>query len=77
MMTWVLICRILVAMSFRDPQVRNAGEAIFDQLPAGRTPGCKIGRERGSSRRCGWRRRLHPPALMPLGSRPPRPWGSV
>jgi len=27
--------------------MRNAAEAIFDQLPAGRTPGCKIGCERG------------------------------
>jgi len=27
--------------------MRNAEEAIFDQLPAGRTPGCKIGCERG------------------------------
>ena len=25
----------------------NAAEASFDQLPAGRTPGCKIGCERG------------------------------
>lgn len=23
--------------------MRNAEEAIYDQLPAGRTPGCKIG----------------------------------
>src|SRR5262245_26232826 len=37
----------------------KAEEASFDQLPAGRTPGCK----RGSSRPGGWRCRLHPPAL--------------
>ena len=43
--------------------VSHVGEAIFDQLPAGRTPGGKIGGARGASRPYGGRRRLHPPAL--------------
>src|SRR5262245_47788808 len=51
--------------------MRHAAEAIFDQLPAGRTPGCKRGCERGSSRPCGWRRRLHPPALSVNAARQP------
>ena len=49
----------------------NAGEAIFDQLPAGRTLGCTIGRERGSHRPCSWRRRRHPPALRADAARQP------
>jgi hypothetical protein len=32
--------------------VSNAGEAIFDQRPAGRTLGGTIGRDRGSHRPC-------------------------
>ena len=35
--------------------VSKAGEAIFDQLPAGRTLGGTIGRERGSRRPCSGR----------------------
>ena len=51
--------------------VSNAGEAIFDQRPAGRTLGCKIGRKRGSNRPCSRRRRLHPPALRADAARQP------
>src|SRR5437764_1213277 len=36
--------------------VSNAGEAIFDQRPAGRTLGCKIDCERGAHRPCSGRR---------------------
>ncbi|HEY5870208.1 MAG TPA: hypothetical protein VI542_32340, partial [Candidatus Tectomicrobia bacterium] len=49
----------------------HAGEAIFDQLPAGRTLGGKIGRAHGASRPCGGRRRRHPPALSADAARQP------
>ena len=57
-------CPLPVGMS-------NAEEAICDQLPAGRTLGGTIGRERGSHRPCSWRRRLHPPALRADAARQP------
>jgi hypothetical protein len=52
-------------------RVSNAAEAIFDQLPAGRTLGGTRGRERGSHRPCSGRRRLHPPALRADAARQP------
>jgi len=59
--------------------VSKAGEAICDQRPAGRTLGGTIGRERGAHRLVagGGACILPRYALTPLGSRPPRPWGSV
>src|SRR5262249_57852668 len=51
--------------------VSKAGEAIVDQLPAGRTLGGTIGRERGSHRPWSWWRRLHPPALCADAARQP------
>ena len=44
---------------------------ICDQLPAGRTPSGKIGRERGSRRPGGGRRHLHPPVLSTDAARQP------